>query len=241
MKRFLITLAYITIVTIVNAQDRIVLKNTEEINARIENVSPDTVTYKLWDNINGPTYTIYKSDILFISYQNGLKESYADIQQTGRLKGVNRTDKSIIKFQGYANLGLITDFMGAGPIADVSVGAAITDHFYAGFETGFHSLITTTNYGNVPIFWFEGYIPLALNMKGYFTKTKARPFINISLGGFVGVADLSGLNGFYFQTGAGVDIKRFSIGLGYSGLYKLGLASNLYFNLGVRFGGKKYW
>ena len=82
MKRFLITLAYITIVTIVNAQDRIVLKNTEEINARIENVSPDTVTYKLWDNINGPTYTIYKSDILFISYQNGLKESYADIQQT---------------------------------------------------------------------------------------------------------------------------------------------------------------
>ena len=88
---------------------------------------------------------------------------------------------------------------------------------------------------------FEGYIPLALNMKGYFTKTKARPFINISLGGFIGVVDLEGWNGFYFQTGAGVDIKRFSIGLGYSGLYDFGLASNLYFNLGVRFGGKKYW
>jgi len=69
MKKFLITLASITLATIANAQDRIVLKNTEEINAKIENVSPDTVTYKLWDNINGPTYTIYKSDILFISFR----------------------------------------------------------------------------------------------------------------------------------------------------------------------------
>lgn len=146
-----------------------------------------------------------------------------------------------IKFQGYGNVGLIycPDASGAGPTADFNVGALFGNHFYAGFETGFHSLISTGYLGGYSFRLFEGYIPLALNMKGYLTKTKVRPFVNVSLGGFIGVADLGGLNGFYCQAGAGVDVKRFSVGLGYSGLVKGGTASSLYFKLGIRFGGKK--
>ena len=54
------------------------------------------------------------------------------------------------------------------------LGALFGDYFYAGFETGFHSLIEDP--------YYEGYIPLAVNLRGYLTKTKLRPFVNVSLG-----------------------------------------------------------
>lgn len=62
------------------------------------------------------------------------------------------------------------------------------------------------------------------------------PFINCSLGGFFGVADLGGLNGFFCQAGAGVDVKQFSFGIGYSGLVKYGTAHCGYVKLVYRFG-----
>lgn len=226
MKRVVLTLICTVAAFVTTAQDRIVLKNAEEVNAKVINISPTTVTYKSWNNIDGPTYTVNKSDVLFVAYSNGTKDVFSNEKST--------TSTSFVKFQGYGNLGVI--FLPAGPVAgptlDLTVGALFGEYFYAGFETGFHSLIEDL--------YFEGYIPIALNLKGYLTKTKVRPFVNVSLGGFVGVADLSGWAGFYCQAGAGIDVKQFSIGLGYSGLVSYGTASSLYFKLGIRFGGNKY-
>ncbi len=232
MKRLIFTVVCLACTYVVNAQDRIVLKNSEEFNVKVTNVSPDTVTYKQWGNLEGPTYTVYKSEILFIAYQNGTKESFAEAKSVNE---TNQTNKPSVKFQGYGNVGMLycPAAYCVGPAFDVTVGAAITDYFYIGFETGFHTYISNG--------YLDGYIPLAVNMKGYFTKTKVRPYVNVSLGGWVGVAAMGGYGGFYCQTGAGVDIKRFSVGLGYSGLVMDGTASSLYVKLGFRFGGKKYW
>ena len=232
MKKFVLTLIGIVSLCTVSAQDRIVFKDSNEINVKVTNVSPDTVTYKQWGNLEGPTYTVYKSEILFIAYQNGTKESFAEAKSVNE---TNQTNKPSVKFQGYGNVGMLycPAAYCVGPAFDVTVGAAIKDYFYIGFETGFHTHISNG--------YLDGYIPLAVNMKGYFTKTKVRPYVNVSLGGWVGVVDMGGYGGFYCQTGAGVDIKRFSVGLGYSGLVMDGTASSLYVKLGFRFGGKKYW
>ena len=232
MKRLFLAVIGIATFCVATAQDRIVFKNTNEQNVKVINVSPETITYKQWGNLEGPTYTVNKSEILFIAYENGTKESFSSTT-------ISKEASFSIKFQGYGNLGLIycPDAAGAGPVVNVSVGAAIGDYVYAGFETGFNTLFSSSGFYSL----FEGYVPLALNLKGYFTKSKVRPFVNVSLGGFVGVADLEGYNGFYCQAGAGVEIKRFSLGLGYNGLVIGGTASSLYFNLGYRFGGKKYW
>lgn len=241
MKKIVLTLIGIVSLCTVSAQDRIVFKDSNEINVKVTNVSPDTVTYKQWGNLEGPTYTVYKSEILFIAYQNGTKESFAEAKSVNE---TNQTNKPFVKFQGYGNVGMIycpAGYNAIGPVFDVTVGTTITDYFYVGFETGFHSLFSSVLYDGRWYNFFEGYIPLAVNMKGYFTKTKVRPYINVSLGGWVGVADMGGYGGFYCQTGAGVDIKRFSVGLGYSGLVMDGTASSLYVKLGFRFGGKKYW
>jgi hypothetical protein len=240
MKKIVLTLIGIVSLCTVSAQDRIVFKDSNEINVKVTNVSPDTVTYKQWGNLEGPTYTVYKSEILFIAYQNGTKESFAEAKS---INETNQTNKPSVKFQGYGNVGMLycpEGYNAIGPMFDVTVGTAITDYCYVGFETGFHSLLASMLYDGRWYNFFEGYIPLAVNMKGYFTKTKVRPYVNVSLGGWVGVADLGGYGGFYCQTGAGVDIKRFSVGLGYSGLVMDGTASSLYVKLGFRFGGTKY-
>ena len=129
---------------------------------------------------------------------------------------------------------------GAGPTVGVTAGALIMDYFYAGVETGFESLFSsvaiTDGYYIYKVNSFEGYIPLGVNMKGYFTKdTALKPYLNSSLGGFFGLADLGGLNGFRFQIGAGVDFKRFNLGIGYNMLYKWDAAHSGYIKLGYRF------
>ena len=48
MKRVILTLICTVAAFVATAQDRIVLKNAEEVNAKVINISPTTVTYKSW-------------------------------------------------------------------------------------------------------------------------------------------------------------------------------------------------
>ena len=73
MKKTLILVASILIVSVVNAQDLIVMKNAEEILAKVTAITTDAVTYKKWSNLEGPSYTTPKSTIFYIKYQNGDK------------------------------------------------------------------------------------------------------------------------------------------------------------------------
>lgn len=147
-----------------------------------------------------------------------------------------------IKFQGYGNLGMVysPSVRGAGPTADVSVGVQLGDHFYAGFETGFHTAIYPVEFLGEELTMYDSYIPLAVNIKRQFGHRMVRPFFNLSLGGFIGAIDLESYNGFFCQAGAGAEINRISVGIGYSGLVKSGTESSLYIKVGFRFGGKDY-
>lgn len=73
------------------------------------------------------------------------------------------------------------------------------------------------SYDNVisNVFATFGYIPFAINTRAYITKTPIRPYVNLSFGGYVGVANLD-RGSFYCRIGLGVDIRRWSIGLGYN-------------------------
>jgi hypothetical protein len=145
---------------------------------------------------------------------------------------------SPITFAGYVNLGTIFNADGAGPTFDITAGMKVYDYFYAGIATGFHTVFTPYGYyGHSYGAHSEGYIPVGVNLKGYFTKgRKVNPYIDCTLGAFIGGADLAGFNGFHCQVGMGLDIKRFTIGMGYNPLVKYGTAHFGYFKLGYRFG-----
>ncbi|MBQ6732692.1 MAG: hypothetical protein IJR06_06200 [Paludibacteraceae bacterium] len=58
------------------AEDVIYLTNGDEIKSLVSEVTSTTVKYKKFSNVDGPTYTINKSDILMIIYANGEKDIF---------------------------------------------------------------------------------------------------------------------------------------------------------------------
>lgn len=145
-----------------------------------------------------------------------------------------------VRFQGQFDVGTVFMDGGVGPAADITAGISIHNSFYVGLESGFGSIfssaIISDGYDMYNLEIFEGYIPLGINMKGYLSKrTSVRPYINCSLGGFFGVADLDGVNGFRCQAGAGLECRRINIGVGYQVLAGLGTAHCGYVKIGFRF------
>ena len=249
MRKFiLLTIATIFFIASATAQDTIIFKNADEVSAMVTAVTPDNISYKKWDNPDGPVYTIKKADVFYIKYQNGQKDVFDNVATTDnnvhvidtKPTGQSQQPFNGLKFQSYIYGGAVFQEGIGGPAFDVSFGVRIYKYAYIGFETGFHCPMEVDSdpFSDTTDIYCMGYIPLGVNLKGYIPirNKKIYPYINCSLGGFVGVLDLDGLNGFYCQVGAGIDIKRFSIGIGYSGLVKWGTANCGYVKLGVRLG-----
>lgn len=71
-----LTVCLISICSSVFAQDIIVLKNGDEVKALVQEVEIETIKYKKQENPTGPTYTIAKSEVFMIKYQNGEKDVF---------------------------------------------------------------------------------------------------------------------------------------------------------------------
>ena len=60
------------------AQDVIVKKDGSTILSKVIEIGTSEVKYKKYSNPDGPTYTIAKSEIQAINYENGEKETFTD-------------------------------------------------------------------------------------------------------------------------------------------------------------------
>jgi len=58
------------------SQDAITKKSGEDIQAKILEVGQTEIKYKKFDNLEGPTFTMPKSDILLVRYENGTKDIF---------------------------------------------------------------------------------------------------------------------------------------------------------------------
>ena len=65
----------------VKAQDVITLKNGEEIEASVQKIDDVNVEYKKW-GYESPIYTIKKSEIFRITYQNGTKDVFYEVSES---------------------------------------------------------------------------------------------------------------------------------------------------------------
>lgn len=72
---FLIVAVYTSVCL---AQDVIVKKDGSVIHAKVLTVEESLITYKAWDNQEGPTYTINKKNVLAINYENGKKDVFSN-------------------------------------------------------------------------------------------------------------------------------------------------------------------
>ena len=228
------------------AQDVIVLVNAEEIHAKVKSIGLQEVVYLKWNNLDGPTYTLPKSEICFIKYANGQKETFANqvqvptTSQTIRKKVV-KEDFLKAKFQGYTYLG--ADFNSAlgGPSLDFSLGARTSKCLYVGGGVGWHNLLERGSgyyYGYYEYTIWMPYLTFTTDIKAYIPiRGDFYPRFDLSFGGTVDIIDAYA--GLYLSFGAGFDYRRFSFGIGYQmPVYANTIVPLGYVRLGVRLGKK---
>ena len=162
-----------------------------------------------------------------------------------------------VSFQGHVDLSAdFTSEMG-GPALDAVAGARITDYFFAGAGLGYHTLMWSKNnsgkYATVNTFTYHHFLPVFANLKGYYPIGDFAPYVDLSLGGLIGLKSLVTVNnnttksanreadGLYFRVGLGIDWNRFNFGGGYQ-LYSQTINNTTsynthmgYFKVGYRF------
>ena len=78
MKRLLLLLFLVLGSTTLYAQDLIIFRNGDELQAKILEISDTEVRYKAWSHQDGPTRTKPTADIFMIKYANGTKETFKE-------------------------------------------------------------------------------------------------------------------------------------------------------------------
>ncbi len=74
MKNILTIAVALLMVALAHAQDKIQLRNGNEIKAVVLDVTPNVVKYKRFENQSGPTYSIPRDQVAIITYENGEQE-----------------------------------------------------------------------------------------------------------------------------------------------------------------------
>lgn len=78
------------------SQDVITKKTSEDIKAKVLEVTATEIKYKKFENQDGPTFTLLKAEVLIIRYENGSKDVFNETQNTLNIN----TSTSDMAFKG---------------------------------------------------------------------------------------------------------------------------------------------
>lgn len=77
MKKLLLSIFPFLVCLSLKAQDTILKTDQTEISAKVTEITPDEVKFKYFNRLDGPTYTLNKSEIFVIIYQDGTREKFS--------------------------------------------------------------------------------------------------------------------------------------------------------------------
>jgi len=78
IKKMITVVTCLLISVSASAQDKIIKKNGETIEAKISLISSEIVVFKRFDNLDGPEYSIPKGDVARIKYANGSQDIFEE-------------------------------------------------------------------------------------------------------------------------------------------------------------------
>jgi hypothetical protein len=81
MKKILMLVLIICSSNMIKAQDTLLMRTGVNILVKVIEIGTTEVKYKKQDNLNGPVFSILKSDLLLIKYENGTKDDYSNIKK----------------------------------------------------------------------------------------------------------------------------------------------------------------
>lgn len=85
----------------VTAQDVILKKDNSTILSKVLEVNNTEIKYKKWSNLDGPTYSITRSEVTSISYQNGEVEKFSDNASEPTQTNAGNTQQTSTQYNGY--------------------------------------------------------------------------------------------------------------------------------------------
>ena len=121
MKYILLFILFICSSNIIIAQDTLSTRYGESILVKVIEVGTSEVKYKKLDNLNGPIFSMLKSDLLMIKYENGTKEDFS------------KEERALIKVKKrhtVRNIGIVYGVLGVGVL--IALGSV----FRGGFRSG---------------------------------------------------------------------------------------------------------
>lgn len=119
MKKFLLSLFAMFLGFVAYSQDIIVTNDGNKIEAKVTEVEVEVIKYKKFGDNDGPTYTMKKTEIATILYENGNVDVFKKEQQPRQNNmygepyyGYNNYDPYTIPGKGLRNTGIV--FMSVG-------------------------------------------------------------------------------------------------------------------------------
>ena len=246
-----------------NSQDLIIKKNGDEIKSKVLEVNIGIIKYKKYDNLNGPTFEVKKSDVFIIKYENGTKDVVNALKSTsssistsndnqeeeeGALCFSEKHRSTSIIYGLSALFGGITSFENDG-------GSFFVGPLIFSFDMGLSKNISLAIRPAVMYYEYNGidYFGSYNRSSGlFFGATQARldfhfattdkidPYFGIGggIGYFFGADNLSGLNAVTPLYGGGFGIKAYGKKKN-AMLIELGFDSYSYLKLGYTIGNRK--
>ena len=116
MKNILLFILFICSSNIIKAQDTLSTRYGENVLVKVIEVGTTEVKYKKLDNLNGPIFSMLKSDLLMIKYENGTSEEYSKEERALIKVKKRHTVRNIGIIYGVLSLGLLGLLIGLGSL-----------------------------------------------------------------------------------------------------------------------------
>jgi hypothetical protein len=95
MKKALLIVTVIFCANLVLAQDQLFMTDNTKLLVKITEIRPESIKYKQFDNLNGPSYVLSKNEVSLIIYENGNHEviisNVPTNKETGGSNGKDQT------------------------------------------------------------------------------------------------------------------------------------------------------
>jgi hypothetical protein len=130
MKNILLFILFVCSSNIIKAQDTLSMRSGENILVKVIEVGTTEVKYKKQDNLNGPVFSMLKSDLLMIKYENGTKDDFSSIKKIEeKIVGVENLfiqgqNDAILNYDGYKTAGTTVLLSTAVPFYGIFIGIA---------------------------------------------------------------------------------------------------------------------
>ncbi|KIC92640.1 hypothetical protein OI18_21930 [Flavihumibacter solisilvae] len=90
-------------VSVCFSQDTITKRSGEDMRVKVLEVNQSDIKYKKYDNLEGPTFSLLKSEIVMIRYSNGTRDMFIDEPKNVELKPYDKYSREDLYHLGQSD------------------------------------------------------------------------------------------------------------------------------------------